>query len=89
MAASAYNTITGEYLVWIEEDKIYCDEAKLIDHLTQKLNYSGNDAAMIIQQLTGHMKYGLCNFWKSAAEKMSTEAIRVLLHSIEHCQLIY
>ena len=89
MAASAFITTTGQYPIWIEEDKIYCDEAKLKDHLTQNLNYNETDAAMIVQRLTGHIKYGLYYFWWSAAERMGTEAVRVLLHSIEHSQVIY
>ena len=90
MAASAFNTTTAQYPIWIEEDKIYCDEAKLLNHLTQNLNYNKNDADRIIQQINGHIKYSLCGFWWSAATYMymSTEAISVLLHSIEHSQLI-
>ena len=89
MAASASIT-TGQYPLWIEENEIYCDEAKLKYHLTQNLNYNKNDADRIIQQINGHIKYGLCGFWWSAATymNMSTEAISVLLHSIEHSQLI-
>ena len=93
MAASASNTTTGQYPICIENidfDKIHCDEAKLKDHLTHKLNYNENDAARIFQQITGHIKqHNLSDyFWYSAAKNMSTEAIRVLLHSIEHSQLI-
>ena len=90
MAASASTSTTAQYPTWIEEDKIYCDEAKLEDHLRQKLNYNENDAARIFQQITGHIKqHNLSDyFWYSAAKNMSTEPIRVLLHSIEHSQLI-
>ena len=90
MAASASNTTTVQYPIWIDGDKIYCDEAKLADHLTQKLNYNENGAARVSQQITGHIKYyGTYSFWESAAENVGAEAIRVLLHSIEHSQLIY
>ena len=34
--------------------EIYCDEARLVDHLAQKLNYKGNDTAGIIQQISGY-----------------------------------
>ena len=88
MAASASNTTTVQYPICIDGDNIYCDEAKLKDHLTRKLNCNENDAAVILQQITGHIKYGLYNFWYLAAEELGTEAIRVLLHSIEHSQLI-
>ena len=43
---------------------------------------------MILQQITGHIKYGLYNFWYLAPEELGTEAIRELLHSVEHSQLI-
>ena len=90
MAASASNTTTVQYPIWIDEVEIYCDEAKLKHHLTHKLNYNENDAARIFQQISGHIEQNsfLYFFWWSAAEEMSTEAIRVLLHSIEHSQLI-
>ena len=88
MAASASNTTTRQHPIWIQEDNIYCNEVKLLDHLTRNPNYNENDAASIIQQINGHIKiYGLRYFWNSAGETMSTEAIRVLLHSIEHSQL--
>ena len=89
MAASVSNTTTVQYPIWIDGDNIYCDEAKLKEHLTQKLNYNENDADGIIQQINEHIKRSLPdNFWWSAAENMSTEAIRVLLRSVEHSQLI-
>ena len=89
MAASVSNTTSGQYPIWIDGDNIYCDEAKLKDHLTQKLNYNENDADGIIQQINEHIKRSLPDyFWQSAAENMSTEAIRILLHSVEHSQLI-
>ena len=84
MAASAFSATTGQYSIWIDEDKIYCDEAKLKDHLIHKLSYNYNDAIG-----NGRIKYGLLYFWSSVANTMSTEAIRVLLHSLEHSQLIH
>ena len=89
MAASAYNTTTVQYPIWINKDRIYCDEAKLLNHLTQKLRYNENDGVRIIQQINGHIEYGLDDFWDYAANNMSTEPIRILLHSLEHSQLIY
>ena len=88
MEASASNTTTVQYPIWIDGDKIYCDEAKLKDHLTDELNYNGNDATKITEQINGHMKYGLRYFWSSAAKTMDTKAIRVLIHNLEHSQLI-
>ena len=57
MAASASNTTTVQYPIWIDGDNIYCDEAKLQKHLTQKLNYSETDTERIIQQINGHIEY--------------------------------
>ena len=89
MAASASNTTTVQYPIWIDGDKISCDDAKLKYHLTHELNYNENDAARIIQQINGHIKRSLpAYFWMIAAEHMSTGAIRVLLHSIEHSHLV-
>ena len=89
MAASASDTTTVQYPIWIDDDKIYCDEAKLKDHLTDKLNYNGNDAAKITEQINENIEDGLLYFWRPAAMFMSTEAITALLHSIEHNQLLY
>ena len=90
MAASASNTTTVQYPIWIDRDNMYCDEANFKNHLAQKLNYSKNDANIIIQQINGYIERNLPNyFWRSAAEKMNTEAIRVLLQTLEHSQLIY
>ena len=69
--------------------KIYCDDAKLLNHLTNELKYNENDAARISQQIAVHLKHSLLYFWSLAAQTMGTEAIKVLLHSIEHSQLIY
>ena len=89
MAASASNTTTGQYPIWIDGDKISCDDAKLKYHLTHELNYNENDSIGITQQINGHIKRSLpAYFWMIAAEHMSTEAIRVLLHSIEHSHLV-
>ena len=91
-AASASNTTTLQYPMWIVDDKIYCDEAKLNHHLIQKLNYNEDNACRVIQQITELLNNnnGLRNFWeKAAAKKTSTEVIRVILQSIEHTQLIY
>ena len=90
MAASAFYTSSEQYRIWIKRRKIYCDKAKLKFHLTQTLNYDENDVAKIIQQIAGHIeKYSLSYIWRSAGwMKLSTEAIRVLLHSLEHSQLI-
>ena len=90
-AASASNTTTLQYPMWIVDDKIYCDEAELKHHLIQKLNYNEDNACRVIQQITELLNNnnGLRGFWREAAEKMSTEVIRVILQSIEHTQLIY
>ena len=93
-AASASNTTTLQYPMWIVDDKIYCDEAELKHHLIQKLNYNEDNACRVIQQITellnnNNSLHGLRGFWWEAAEKMSTEVIRVILQSIEHTQLIY
>ena len=90
-AASASNTTTLQYPMWIVDDKIYCDEAELKHHLIQKLNYNEDNACRVIQQITELLNNnnGLRGFWRKAAEKMSTEVIRVILQSIEHTQLIY
>ena len=90
-AASASNTTTLQYPMWIVDDKIYCDEAELKHHLIQKLNYNEDNACRVIQQITELLnnKNGLRGFCREAAEKMSTEVIRVILQSIEHTQLIY
>ena len=90
-AASASNTTTQQYPIWIVDDKIYCDEAELKHHLIQKLNYNEDNACRVIQQITALLKNNnsLRGFWWEAAEKMSTEVIRVILQSIEHTQLIY
>ena len=56
MAASASNTTTVQYPIWIEEDKIYCDDAKLKEHLTQKLDCNKNDVVKIVQQINGLKK---------------------------------
>ena len=86
MAASAYNTSVVQYPIWIERNVLYCDEGKLKDHITHKLNYKENDADRIIQQINGHIKYDLYDFWWSAVKNMSTEAVEVLLHSIKHVE---
>ena len=90
-AASASNTTTLQYPMWIVDDKIYCDEAELKHHLIQKLNYNEDNACRVIQQITELLNNnnGLRGFWSEAAKKMSTEVIRVILQSIEHTQLIY
>ena len=91
-AASASNTTSLQYPMWIVDDKIYCDQAELKHHLMQKLNYNEDNACRVIQQITELLNNnnGLRNFWeKAAAKKTSTEVIRVILQSIEHTQLIY
>ena len=77
--------------MWIVDNKIYCDEAELKHHLIQKLNYNEDNACRVIQQITELLNNnnGLRGFCREAAEKMSTEVIRVILQSIEHTQLIY
>ena len=90
-AASASNTTTLQYPMRIVDDEIYCNEAELKHHLIQKLNYNEDNACRVIQQITALLKNNnsLRGFWWEAAEKMSTEVIRVILQSIEHTQLIY
>ena len=90
-AASASNTTTLQYPMWIVDDKIYCDEAELKHHLIQKLNYNEDNACRVIQQITELLDNdnSLWGFWEEAAENVSTEVIRVILQSIEHTQLIY
>ena len=91
MAASASNTTTLQYPMCIVDNKIYCDEAELKHQLIQILNYNKYNACRVIQQITELFKNRnrLRDFWEEAAEKMSTEVIRVILQSIEHTQLIY
>ena len=59
MGASVSNATIGQYPIWIDGRKIYCDEAKLNDHLTQNLKYNGNDAASIIEQIDGAQQPGI------------------------------
>ena len=89
MAVSTCNKTIVQHPIWLDGHEIYCDDAKLLNHLTHELKYNENDAARIIQQITVHLKHSLLYFWSLAAQTMDTEAIRVLLHSIEHSQLIY
>ena len=90
-AASASNTTTLQYPMWIVDDKIYCNEAELKHHLIQKLNYNEDNACRVTQHITelSNNNNSLRGFWMEAAKKMSTEVIRVILQSIEHTQLIY
>ena len=90
-AASASNTTTPQYPMWIVDNKIYCDGAELKQFLIQKLNYNEYNACRVTQQITElfNNNNSLRGFCREAAEKMSTEVIRVILQSKEHTQLIY
>ena len=90
-AASASNTTTLQYPMWIVDNKIYCDEAVLKHHLIQKLDYNEDNVCRVIQQITElfYNSNGRFDFWEEAAKNISTEVIRVILQSIEHTQLIY
>ena len=89
MATSAWNATTVQYIVWIEQDKICCDKAVLEYQLKRELNSVENGDNKSVQQMIGLMNDKIEKFWCSAAEDMSTEAIRVILQSIEHNQLVY
>ena len=87
MAASESITTTLQYPIWIEDGKIHFDEAGLLSHLAQNLHYSVYDAIKIMGEITKHINRNLQYFWDKAARNMSTESIRVILQSVQHCQL--
>ena len=89
MAASALNTTTVQYPIWIEDDKIHCDEDGLKHHMASNLDYNENAAIRTARQITEHMNLSLEYIWSAAAEFMNTEALRVILQTIKHSQLIY
>ena len=89
MAASALNTTTVQYPIWIEDDKIHCDEDGLKHHMASNLDYNENAAIGTARQISEHMNLSLEYFWSATAEFMNTEALRVILQTIKHSQLIY
>ena len=84
---------TLPYPIWIDDDEIYCDPARLKFHLTQKLRYDETPASRLTQKVTCLLNVSnrVKSFWDAAAEIRDAETVKALLQSMahQHRELLY
>ena len=87
-STSNYAGYTESYPIWINDHKIYCDEAQLKQHLVQKLNYDVNHASQLVKEvktLLGNIMSSVHRFWQVTTETGDEDSFSgVLLSTASH-----